>query len=73
MIPGMDKNKQMKRISEKVGRDKAVELVLQAYNTELLTTWLSRLQAAKPMGATTRIDHLGDALERVIEVVELAD
>lgn len=69
----MDKNKQMKRISEKVGRDKAVELVLQAYNTELLTTWLSRLQTAKPMGTPTRIDHLGDALERVIEVVELAD
>ena len=32
-------NKQiMKRITDKVGRDKALELVSQAYNTELITT-----------------------------------
>ena len=67
----MEKNKQMKRITDKVGGDKAIELVLQAYNTELLTTWLSRLQPGKPMGTTTRHDHLADALERVAEVCGL--
>ena len=61
----------MQRLTDKVGREKAIELVLQAYNTELVTTWLSRLEPGKPLGGPKRHDHLGDALRRVVEVCEL--
>jgi hypothetical protein len=65
------KQELMKRIVDAVGREKAVEIVAQAYNTELLTTWLSRLQPGKPLGGPARNDHLEDALERVAQVVHL--
>jgi len=68
-----DKKKLMKRITDKVGRDQAIEMVLQAYNTELITTWLSRLQQDKPLGGPTRHDHLADALERVATVCDMAE
>ena len=67
----MDNKEMMQRVTDKVGREKAVELVLQAYNTELVTTWLSRLEPGKPLGGPKRHDHLGDALRRVVEVCDL--
>jgi hypothetical protein len=67
----MEKNEMMKGIAAVVGREKAVELVISAYNTELVTTWLSRLQPGKPLGGPARHDHLQDALERVTQVVNL--
>ena len=67
----MDKNSSMKRVAEKVGRERAIALVMEAYNTELLTTWISRIEASKPIGGPQRRDHLGDALERVMTVCNL--
>ena len=67
----MDNKEMMQRLTAKVGPDKAIELVLQAYNTELITTWLSRLEPNKPIGGPRRHDHLGDALKRVVEVCDL--
>lgn len=61
----------MKAISDKVGKEKAVEIVMSAYNTELLTTWISRIEASKPIGGPQRRDHLKDALDRVMEVCNL--
>jgi len=69
----MDNKQMMKCITEKVGQAKAIEIVMQAYNTELITTWLSRMEVGKPhmLGGSKRRDHLHDALERVLEVCEL--
>ena len=67
----MDNKQMMQAISGKVGKEKAVEIVMQAYNTELLTTWIARVQAAKPIGGPQRRDHLNDALVRVTEVCDL--
>lgn len=67
----MEKHTLMKNIVDRVGREKAIELVMEAYNTELITTWLSRLEATKPMGARKTTDHLADALERVGTVCDL--
>jgi hypothetical protein len=69
----MDKKAAMKKIVEKVGREKAIELVTQAYNTEMLTTLLSRLEENKPkmIGQYNRRDQLQDALDRVLEVCDL--
>lgn len=71
----MDKKELMKKIVAKVGRDKAVDLVVQAYNTELLTTIVSRLEdgKSKMIGGYKRRDHLQDALERVNQVCELTE
>ena len=68
----MDNKQIMKAISDKVGKEKAIEIVMQAYNTELLTTWIARVQAEKPIGGPQRRDHLADALERVNAVCNLA-
>ena len=57
----MDNKQIMKAISDKVGKEKAIEIVMQAYNTELLTTWIARVQAEKPIGGPQRRDHLADA------------
>ncbi len=69
----MDKKATMKKIAEKVGRDKAIDLVTQAYNTELISTMLSRLEKDKPRiaGANRRRDQLADALARVMDVCDL--
>ena len=67
----MEKNELMKHITDVVGREKAIEMVMGAYNTELVTTWLSRLQPGKPLGGPARHDHLQDALERVTQVISL--
>lgn len=40
----MDKKAEMKKIITAVGREKAIDLVMQAYNTEMLTTLLNRLE-----------------------------
>ncbi len=67
----MDKNQLMSAIVGKVGREKATELVLAAYNTELITTRIARIEPNKPLGGPQRRDHLTAALERVWEVCEL--
>jgi hypothetical protein len=71
----MDKKQSMKRIAEKVGREKAIGLVMDAYNTELVASWLRHLEASQAGKGTRseRRDHLGNALSRVIEVCELSD
>ena len=43
----MDKKTQMKEIIAKVGRERAIDMVMQPYNTELLTTLLNRLEEGK--------------------------
>jgi len=68
----IDKSELMKEIIAKVGKEKAIDLVIQSYNTELLSTRLRRLEEGSPgIGAYTRRDHLSDALKRVVEVCEL--
>ncbi len=67
-----NKSEMMRDIIAKVGREKAIDLVMQSYNTELLTTRLRRLEEGIPgIGAFTRRDHLADALRRVVEVCDL--
>ena len=66
------KNEIMRDIVAKVGKERAIDLVMQSYNTELLSTHLRRLEDGTPgIGAYTRRDHLQDALLRVQEVCEL--
>ena len=66
------KNDLMREIIAKVGKEKAIDLVMQSYNTELLSTRLRRLEEGTPgIGAYTRRDHLSDALKRVVEVCDL--
>jgi hypothetical protein len=67
----MDNKQMMKSVSDRVGKEKAIEIVMQAYNTELITTWIARIEANKPIGGPQRRDHLADALERVIAVCDL--
>ena len=70
-----DKKEAMLEIVAKVGKEKAIDLVMQSYNTELLTTLLSRLEDGKSsgmIGGYKRRDQLEDALRRVREVCELA-
>ena len=68
----LTKNEIMRDIIAKVGKEKAIDLVMHSYNTELLATRLKRLEDGKPgIGAYTRRDHLQDALARVLEVCEL--
>lgn len=71
----MEKKTRMKTIANKVGRDKAIELVLNAYNTELVASWLRHLEASQNGKVTRseRRDHLANALDRVSEVCELTD
>jgi hypothetical protein len=68
----LNKSDLMKDIIAKVGKEKAIDLVMQSYNTELLATRLRRLEEGMPgIGAYTRRDHLADALKRVVEVCDL--
>ena len=67
-----DKREAMLEIIAKVGKEKAIDLVMQSYNTELLNTRLRRLEDNVPgIGAYKRRDHLEDALRRVLEVCNL--
>ena len=67
-----NKDDAMQDIIAKVGKEKAIDLVMQSYNTELLTTRLRRLEEGIPgIGGFTRRDHLADALKRVVEVCDL--
>jgi hypothetical protein len=67
-----DKAEAMREIIAKVGRERAIDMVMQSYNTELLTTRLRRLEEGMPgIGAYKRRDHLEDALKRVLEVCNL--
>jgi hypothetical protein len=70
----MEKKDLMKKIVGLVGREKAIDLVMQAYNTEMLTTLLNRLEEAKPnmISKFDRRDQLQDALNRVAQVCDLA-
>ena len=71
----MSKQILMRKIADKVGRESAINIVMQAYNTELMTTLLGRLEENKPrmLGGTKPRDHLAVALERVAEVCDLTD
>jgi hypothetical protein len=71
----MDKKLSMRKISERVGRDKAIEMVMSAYNTELIASWLRHIEASQggKMTRPERRDHLSSALERVTEVCGLTD
>ena len=73
-MPAMDKKELMAKIVAKVGKEKAIDLVMQAYNTEMLTTLLNRLEENKPnmISKFNRRDQLTDAMQRVLEVCELA-
>lgn len=67
-----DKKEAMLEIIAKVGKERAIDLVMQSYNTELVSTRLRRLEEGMPgIGAFKRRDHLEDALRRVLEVCNL--
>jgi hypothetical protein len=68
----MDKSAEMKKIIAAVGREKAIDLVMSAYNTEMLTTLLNRLEEKKPMSGNFRRNQLEDAITRVLEVCALS-
>jgi len=70
----MDKKAAMQDIIARVGREKAIDMVMKAYDTELMTTLLNRLEEGKSkmIGAYKRRDHLEAALKRVLEVCDLA-
>ncbi|AOS45567.1 hypothetical protein Verru16b_02650 [Lacunisphaera limnophila] len=70
----LDKKEAMLEIIAKVGRERAIDLVMQSYNTELLTSLLNRLEEGKAsmIGGYKRRDHLTDAMKSVREVCELA-
>ncbi len=69
----VNKKEVMREIVARVGRERAIDLVMQSYNTELLATRLKRLEEGVPgIGAFKRRDHLEDALARVLEVCDLA-
>ena len=71
----MDKKHSMKKISEKVGREKAIEMVLNAYNTELIASWLRHIESSQGGKAVRpeRRDHLANAVARVSEVCDLSE
>jgi len=64
----------MQEITRKVGAQQAIGLVMDAYNTELITNKLARIED-KPGGQklSSKKDHLELALRRVLEVVELTN
>lgn len=64
----------MQDIIARVGKERAIDLVMKAYDTELMTTLMNRLEEGKSkmIGAYKRRDHLEAALKRVLEVCELA-
>ena len=71
----MEKKVLMKKITDKVGAESAISVVMQAYNTELMTPLLGRLEENKPkmLGVNKARDHLAVALERVAEVCDLTE
>lgn len=70
----MDKKAAMQDIIARVGKERAIDMVMKAYDTELMTTLMNRLEEGKSkmIGAYKRRDHLEAALKRVLEVCELA-
>ena len=70
-----DKKACMRKITAKIGRDKAIELVTSAYNTELISGWLRHIESAQAgkLVRPERRDHLSSALERVAEICDLSD
>ena len=70
----MDKKAAMQDIIARVGKERAIDMVMKAYYTELMTTLMNRLEEGKSkmIGAYKRRDHLEAALKRVLEVCELA-
>ncbi len=70
----LDKKAAMQDIIARVGKERAIDLVMKAYDTELMTTLMNRLEEGKSkmIGAYKRRDHLEAALKRVLEVCELA-
>lgn len=70
----MDKKAAMQDIIARVGRERAIDMVMKAYDTELMATSMNRLEEGKTkmIGGYKRRDHLEAALKRVLEVCELA-
>jgi hypothetical protein len=70
----MDKKAAMQDIIARVGKERAIDMVMKAYDTELMTTLMNRLEEGKSkmIGGYKRRDHLEAALRRVLEVCELA-
>lgn len=70
----MTKKDLMQNITRKVGAEQAISLVMAAYNTELITNKLSRLENKPgPDKLGSKKDHLDLALRRVLDVVELTN
>lgn len=70
----MTKKDLMQNITRKVGAEQAISLVMAAYNTELITNKLSRLENKPgPDKLGSKKDHLELALRRVLDVVELTN
>ncbi len=68
----MTKKEMMRKISEVVGPLEATKLVVEAYNSEILSNRMSRMETApSAMPNTGKKDLLQKALERVIEVIDL--
>jgi len=71
-----DKKKLMQIIIASVGKNEAVRLVSTAYDAEILTNRIGRLEATfnKTLApARPATDLLLEALERVVAVCELSD
>lgn len=65
----------MQRLVAHLGKEKAIRLVNEAYNAEILANRLGRMETKPPLSKMTPSskDLLRLALERVLEVCELAN
>ena len=68
-----EKQQLMAKIVSKLGRDKAIEAVMAAYNAELVTNRMGRMESSQAALATkfASKDLLLLALQRVAEVCDL--
>lgn len=67
-----EKQELMNVVVKQLGRDKAVEVVMAAYNTELLSNRMARMETGSTRLKTGARDFLLLALKRVVEVCGLA-
>lgn len=69
-----EKQELMAKIVGKLGRERALEVVMAAYNTEIISNRLGRMEATTGLpGTRTSKDLLLIALQRTVEVISLAD
>lgn len=67
-----EKQELMAKIVAKLGQEKALEVVMAAYNTELLSNRLGRMEAAAGLPSTrSSKDLLLLALQRTVEVLSI--